>query len=124
MGRRLSLLRYSGAVLLHLPTVGEIIELSDKQTKFRGNRPNRPCLCYSRREASINVVPLSSKGELEGSGYELPSSAAYGLDGPSFIVDHIATIDYLTAISAKSLGHLTPDLLPEALEHIWMVIDP
>jgi hypothetical protein len=110
--------------LLHLPSVGEIIELSDKQINFRGNRPNRPCLCYARGEASINVVPLSREGELEGSDYEISPTAAYGLDSPSYIVDHIATIDFYTAISAKSLGHLSADVLPGALSYIWTVIDP
>jgi hypothetical protein len=110
--------------VLHLPAVGEVIELSDKQTGFRGNRPNRPCLCYSRGEASIRVVPLSREGELEGSGYELSPSAAYGLDSPSFIVDHIATVDYFTATTAKSLGHLDAEELPGTLDHIWTVIDP
>lgn len=110
--------------LLQLPSIGEIIELSDAQTRFRGNRPSRPCLCYARAAASINVVPLSREGELEGSGYELPPSAAYGLDSPSYIVDYIATIDYFTAVSARSLGHLRAELLPDALDYIWTVIDP
>ncbi len=110
--------------LLHLPSVGEVIELSDKLTGFRGDRLNRPCLCYARREVSINVVPLSREGELPGSGYEIPASAAYGLDSPSFIVDHIAVIGYFIATSASSLGHLGMEILPEALEYIWTVIDP
>lgn len=110
--------------LLLLPSVGEVVELSDRQTNFRGNRPNRPCLCYAQGEASINVVPLSRQEELEGSGYELPPAAAYGLDSPSYIVDHIANIDYFTAVSAKSLGHIAADVLPGALDYIWTVIDP
>lgn len=110
--------------LLHLPSVGEIIELSDTQINFRGGRPSRPCLCYAQGEASINVVPLSRAGELEGSGYELPPTAAYGLDSPSYIVDHIARVDYFTAVGAKSLGHLPADILPDVLRYIWTVIDP
>ena len=109
---------------MYLPSVGEVIELSDKQTGFRGKRPNRPCLCYARFETTIKVVPLSREGELEGSGYELPGSAAYGLDSTSFIVNHIATIDYLTAITATSLGHLPSELSSDALRYIWTVIDP
>jgi hypothetical protein len=110
--------------MLYLPSVGEIIELSDKQTCFRGDRPNRPCLCYRRFEASVNVVVLSREGGLPGSGFELPPSVAYGLDSPSFIVDHIAHVDYFTATSATSLGHLAAEILPQALEYIWAVIDP
>jgi hypothetical protein len=110
--------------VIHLPSIGEIIELSDKQIRFRGNRPNRPCLCYQRLEASVRVVPLSRDGQLPGSGYELPPSAAYGLDSPSFIVDHIATIDYFIATEAASLGHLASNVLPAALDYIWTVIDP
>jgi hypothetical protein len=110
--------------LLHLPSIGEIIELSDRQTNFRGERPNRPCLCFARREASIDVVVISGDGKLQGSGYELRASAAYGLDRPSFIVDHVATIGYFDATEAPSLGHLTGDVLRDALDYIWGVIDP
>jgi hypothetical protein len=105
--------------VLLLPLVGEIIELSDLITGFRGERPKRPYLCYRQfPPIHIMVVPLSRQEESPRSDYRIPATAAFGLTDDSFIVDWPKRLEYGDFDGMPSLGHLEPDLCQQVLEHL------
>lgn len=98
------------------PRQCELIELSDDQTGFPGDRPNRPYLVIRQYPARVRVMALSSNPDPRA--FELPPGSAHGLTEPTFTVNWSRSIDYLTAIEATSLGHLPANLCRAVLEFI------
>ncbi len=110
--------------MLLLPAIGEVLELDDRVTKFRGGRPNRPYLVFRQFPPLwVSVMPLSRREESPRSDYLIPVHAVHGLDSDSFLVDWWTNLEYADTAFAPSLGHLANDLLPSVLEHIRSLLN-